>query len=328
MNLTNLQLNPLAFSILRVLSDGQFHSGEALAQRFNVSRTTIWTAIQATESLHIQIFSVRGRGYKLAESLTFLDSTEILKNCIVADKVSLIIYPELASTNSTLMQLANENIAHGTCVMAEMQTAGKGRRGRQWASGLGTSLTFSLLWRFDCGAAGLSGLSLAVGVALIRALNELGVSAQLKWPNDVLINNKKLAGILIELQGDMEGPSAAVIGIGINLRLPEAIKNAIDQPVTDIALFNINTNLLMGKLLSHLFITLTQFSAQGFSVLQAEWQQYHAYQSQPVHLLSPDGKTQAGIAVGIDSDGALLFEYENNIKRVISGEVSLRGITH
>ena len=320
-------MNSLTFSILRVLSDGQFHSGEALAQRFKVSRTTIWTAIKAAETLHIAIFSVRGRGYKLADPLIFLDDAEILENCVVADKVNLQIYPELPSTNSTLMQLANEGIAHGTCVMAEMQTAGKGRRGREWASGLGTSLTFSLLWRFDCGAVGLSGLSLAVGVALIRALHKLGIGAQLKWPNDVLIDNKKLAGILIELQGDMEGPSAAVIGVGINLRLPETIKQMIDQPVIDIASQQvINPNMLMAKLLEQLVDVYTQFSVNGFSALQEEWQQYHAFQAQQVRLLSPDGSEQTGVAVGVAADGALLFEGSQGLKRVISGEVSLRAL--
>ena len=330
---THTQLNPLAFSILRVLSDGQFHSGEALAQRFKVSRTTIWTAIQAAEALHISIFSVRGRGYKLAAPLTFLDEAEIRKNCTVSDKISLNIYPELASTNSTLIQLANDNagqhIRSGTCVIAEMQTAGKGRRGRQWASGLGTSLTFSLLWRFNCGAAGLSGLSLAVGVALIRALNELGVSAQLKWPNDVLIDKKKVAGILIELQGDMEGPSAAVIGVGINLRLPEAMRTAIDQPVTDIASQSsaMNVNVLMAKLLEQLVTVLTHFSADGFAPLQQEWQRYHAFQAQQVCLLSPDGSKQMGVAIGVSADGALLFENNTGVIRVISGEISLRAMS-
>ena len=321
-------MNSLTFSILRALNDGHFHSGEDLARRFDVSRTTVWTAIQSIEALHITIFSVRGRGYKLAEPFIFLDEAEIHKNCAVADKINLKIYPELASTNSTLMHLANENAVHGTCVMAEIQTAGKGRRGRQWASGLGTSLTFSLLWRFDCGAAGLSGLSLAVGVALIRALNILNISAQLKWPNDVLVDNKKLAGILIELQGDMEGPSAAVIGVGINLHLSEAIKSAIDQPITDITsqLKSVNTNLLMAKLLEQLFDVLTLFSMDGFTVLRQEWEQYHAFQAQPVRLLSPDGSEKMGIAIGVAADGALLFEGTDGIKKVISGEVSLRAM--
>lgn len=321
-------MNSLILSVLRVLSDGQFHSGENLAQRFNVSRTTIWKTIHAGKAQDIDIFSVRGRGYKLAIPLMFLDVADILKNCAVANQVRLKIYPELESTNSTLTQLANENSPSGTCIMAEIQTAGKGRRGRKWASSLGASLTFSLLWRFDCGAAGLSGLSLVVGVALIRALNEVGVTAQLKWPNDVLINHKKLAGILIELQGDMDGPSAAVIGIGINRCLTKALQQLIDQPVTDIVQHqnNINANELMGNLLTHLFIVLTQFSVKGFSAFQAEWQHYHAYQLQNVRLLAPDGTEQTGIALGVDFDGALLFEGINGKKRVISGEVSLRAL--
>ena len=153
----------------------------------------------------------------------------------------LELHDALESTNSYLMKKASQQVLalapHATCVVAELQTAGKGRRGRSWQAGLGASLTFSLLWRFQSGASALSGLSLAVGVALIRALHSLGIhQARLKWPNDVLVANgrgpEKLAGILIELQGDMDGPSAAVIGVGVNLNLPEEIRRQIDQPAT------------------------------------------------------------------------------------------------
>lgn len=231
-------LKSLTFPILQHLSDGHFHSGEALARQFNVTRATIWKAIQEAETLGIEIFSVRGRGYKLPQAITLLNATTV-KQAIgeQRDLFDVQIHPQLDSTNSYLMQQAAKGVAQATCVVAELQTKGRGRRGRTWQAGLGASLTFSLLWRFQCGAAGLSGLSLAVGVALIRALRELGLAkAQLKWPNDVLVNQDqqyyKLAGILIELQGDMEGPSAAIIGIGINLNLPAQLRQQIDQPVT------------------------------------------------------------------------------------------------
>ena len=222
-------MNILTFPILRLLTDGKFHSGETIANHFNVSRATVWNAVQHAESLGVEVFSVRGRGYKLPQPLKLLDEQAIL-NAIGEQRAwfKLEVHDHLESTNSYLMKKISSGLAHASCVVANLQTKGRGRRGRSWQAGLGASLTFSLLWRFQCGASALSGLSLAVGVALIRALHSLGITqAQLKWPNDVLIGREKLAGILIELQGDMEGPSAAVIGVGINLNLPTNIKQKI-----------------------------------------------------------------------------------------------------
>jgi len=219
---------------------------------------------------------------------------------------------------------------HATCVVANLQTSGRGRRGRSWQAGLGASLTFSLLWRFQCGAAALSGLSLAAGVALMRSLHELGVtSSQLKWPNDVLVRREKLAGILIELQGDMEGPSTAVIGMGINLSLPASLKQQIDQPVTDLATAadgTIDPNHLLGILLKHLADVLAEFEKTGFSQLRSEWSAHHAYHNQNVRMLMPDGREIHGIVQGITDDGSLLVETAEGVQRFISGEISLRGL--
>jgi BirA family biotin operon repressor/biotin-[acetyl-CoA-carboxylase] ligase len=232
-----------------------------------------------------------------------------------------------------MMKKLNEGLAHATCVAANLQSNGRGRRGRNWQAGLGASLTFSLLWRFQCGASALSGLSLAVGVALIRALHSLGISrAQLKWPNDVLIINsqpvpEKLAGILIELQGDMEGPSAAVIGIGINLNLPFKLKQQIDQAVTDIASVapqSIDPNLLLGTLLKHLAQVLSQFEQHGFTSLRDEWTGHHAFHQQAVRMLHPDGRETVGTVVGVADDGILLVNSALGEQRFSSGEISLR----
>jgi BirA family biotin operon repressor/biotin-[acetyl-CoA-carboxylase] ligase len=210
-----------------------------------------------------------------------------------------------------------------------VQTNGKGRRGRTWVSQLGASLTFSLLWRFQCGAAALSGLSLAVGVALIRALNSLGVNdAQLKWPNDVLVDGKKLAGILIELQGDLEGPSAAVIGVGINLNLPKNVLESIDQPAIDLVNASrkpINQNELLGMLLKHLAEVLSGFEQHGFIGLRDEWLSYHAYQNKSVRMLLPNGMDVHGVVQGVADDGILLVETALGLQRFSAGEISLRG---
>ncbi len=329
-----LHMNALTFPILRLLADGKFHSGEAIAQQFKVSRATVWNALQTAEKLGIELYSVRGRGYKLPQALTLLDEQAILQ-AIGEQRAwfKLEVHDHLASTNSYMMKNLNSGQAHASCVVTNWQSNGRGRRGRSWQGGLGASLTFSLLWRFQCGASALSGLSLAIGVALIRALHGLGIAqAQLKWPNDVLIMNQqglteKLAGILIELQGDMEGPSAAVIGVGINLNLPTKIKQQIDQAATDIASVApqpIDPNHLLGTLLKHLAQVLSQFEQQGFTGLRDEWTAYHALHQQAVKMLHPDGRETLGTVIGVADDGILLIDSALGEQRFSSGEISLR----
>jgi BirA family transcriptional regulator, biotin operon repressor / biotin---[acetyl-CoA-carboxylase] ligase len=320
-------MSQFTFPILHLLADGQFHSGEALAQHFKVTRATIWNAVKHAESLGVEVFSVRGRGYKLPQAIELLDKNEVLK--FIGEQrawFNLQILDEVKSTNTYLMQ--NKTSAHATCVAAHVQTNGKGRRGRTWVSQLGASLTFSLLWRFQCGAAALSGLSLAVGVALIRALNALGVNqAQLKWPNDVLVDSKKLAGILIELQGDLEGPSAAVIGIGFNLNLPKNVLDSIDQPAIDlVSIKEIDQNILLGTLLKHLADVLSSFETVGFIGLRDEWLSYHAYENKPVRMILPNGTDVQGVVKGVADDGILLVETALGLQRFSAGEISLRGV--
>ncbi|MES2580661.1 MAG: biotin--[acetyl-CoA-carboxylase] ligase [Pseudomonadota bacterium] len=333
-------MSKLTFPILQLLADGQFHSGEALAQQFKVTRATIWNAIKYAEVLGIIVFPVRGRGYKLPQAIDFLDNNAVL-SAIGEQRewINLIILDEVASTNTYLMQ--QKNVPHATCVAAHIQTNGKGRRGRTWVSQLGASLTFSLVWRFQCGAAALSGLSLAVGVALMRTLVSLGINqAQLKWPNDVLVldenqQGKKLAGILIELQGDLDGPSTAVIGIGINLNLPKTVLESIDQPTTDLNKVTslnkanshpINQNVLLGTLLKHLVGVLSSFEQLGFVGLRDEWLSYHAYHNQAVRMLLPNGTEVLGVVKNVADDGILLVETPLGLQRFSAGEISLRGV--
>jgi BirA family biotin operon repressor/biotin-[acetyl-CoA-carboxylase] ligase len=324
-------MNSLTFPILKLLADGKFHSGEAIAQHFNVSRATVWNAIQHAESLGIEVFSVRGRGYKLPQTLTLIDKQSIVnKMSPQLNWLNVEVFDTLPSTNSYLMQNMGAK-THGTCVVTNLQTSGRGRRGREWQASLGASLTFSLLWRFQCGAAALSGLSLAVGVALIRSLHELGATeAKLKWPNDILVDQKKLAGILIELQGDMEGPSTAVIGVGINLQLPESVLQKIDQPATDLhqtLAHTINPNALMATLLKHLVDVLLTFERAGFDELRDEWTAHHAYHQQPVRMLMPDGSEVTGVVQAISENGSLMIETAKGMQKFMSGEISLRSYT-
>jgi len=325
-------VKPLTFAVLRLLSDGEFHSGEEMAQQMNVSRASIWQAMRNLDEAGVDLFRVPGRGYKLREPLRWIDKDKISAG--LGDKSAffdLEIVDCLASTNSRLLEKAVQGAPHGSCVIAEMQTAGRGRRGREWHANLGGSLTFSLLWRFNQGAGFLSGLSLAVGVALMRALNQAGVSgAGLKWPNDVLHQHRKLAGILIELQGDMLGPSAAVIGIGINLKLSGKVLNRIDQAVVDLHSIGGDVperNFLLASILLHLADVLNEFDEGGFSSLREEWLRHHAYHEKRVLLMLPDGSRHEGHLLDVADDGALLVRTAVGKQRFTSGEISLRGVT-
>ncbi|MFN3397773.1 MAG: biotin--[acetyl-CoA-carboxylase] ligase [Sulfurimicrobium sp.] len=318
--------------MLRQLSSGAFRSGEEIARELNISRASVWQALRDMDRHGIKLFRLPGRGYRLAEPLHWLDGEAI--SAALGDKASLIdveVVETACSSNSILMQKAALGAKHGSCLAVELQTGGKGRRGRAWHATLGGSLTFSLLWRFTQGASCLSGLSLAVGVALMRALHHAGVpTARLKWPNDVLHENRKLAGILIELQGDMLGPSAAVIGIGLNLKLSDQARANIDQPAIDLAaLASVlpSRSQLLALILYHLSDVLQQFEAHGFVVLREEWSRHHAYHQRPVRILMPDGSAHHGTVSGVTDDGALLVRDQNGERRFTAGEVSMRGDT-
>ena len=321
-------MKALTFKTLRLLAAGEFRSGQDLAQTLGVSRGAIWYALRGVDELGIAIHKVRGRGYRLAQPLSLLDSGGILRELGThASRFALEVLDSAESTNSLLMARA-AGAATGSVIAAEWQTHGRGRRGRPWHSMPGAALTFSLLWRFQQGAGFLSGLSLAAGVAVCRALATLGVDdAGLKWPNDVLWRGRKLAGILIEMQGDMLGPSASVLGIGLNYRLPAVLRERIDQPVADLAAACEGTpdrNRVLALLLIELACVLDEFGRSGFAPLRDEWQRRHVYQGKAVRIALPDGREVSGTADGVADDGTFLITTHTGQRRFHSGEVSVR----
>jgi BirA family biotin operon repressor/biotin-[acetyl-CoA-carboxylase] ligase len=233
-----------------------------------------------------------------------------------------------ASSNTLLMQRAAQGAPGGSVLAVEWQSGGRGRMGRSWHSGLGNALTFSLLWRFECGLAKLPGLSLAIGVALIRALHALGIrGASLKWPNDLLGPTGKLGGILVEAQGDMLGPSAVVTGIGLNLVSQKQVLRHIDQRVSclaDVAPEMPERNRLLAAILCELHQVLDKFALSGFAPLRLEWERHHSAQSQKVQLLHPDGTHITGTARGVADDGSLMLETPQGMRLFNAGETSLR----
>jgi BirA family biotin operon repressor/biotin-[acetyl-CoA-carboxylase] ligase len=322
-------MKPLAHRVLIHLSDGEFHSGENLARTLAVTRASVWHAVRELEASGLEIYRVRGRGYRLARALSMLDAREISRHLgAAAARFALEIVDSVDSTNTLLMRRAQAGAASATVVAAEAQSAGRGRLGRSWHSGIGDGLTFSLLWRFMQGAGFLAGLSLAVGVALARAFEKMGVEGiGLKWPNDVLWKGRKVAGILIEMQGDALGPSAAVIGIGINVRLSDAVRRRIDQHAADLESAvgrGLDRNAVLAAVLRELLDMLELFERRGFAPLRAQWERRHAFQDRAVTVLLPDGQRAAGIARGAAEDGALIVESSGALRRFHSGEVSVR----
>ena len=239
----------------------------------------------------------------------------------------LQVLAECASTNSQLMDAPPPDDGRVHVGVAERQTAGRGRRGRQWQSWADGSLTFSSLWRFAPGAPVPAGLSLVAGLAVVRALEKLGVQGlQLKWPNDVLVNGSKLAGILVELQPGRGRTPAAVVGIGINLRLPDDACIPDQPAVTDLArhLDAVpSSEALLAAVLAELHALFETYAAAGFGALRGAWQQRNAFADLPVRI-SGEGREVVGTCIGVDEDGALLVRSDHGVERILSGEVSLR----
>jgi BirA family biotin operon repressor/biotin-[acetyl-CoA-carboxylase] ligase len=315
--------------LLRMLSHEHFRAGPELAEALGVSRASISLALSKADELGIDVQSVKGRGYRLARPLAWLDETQIARHLgAQARFFDVRCFDEIDSTNTALMAAAQQGMPSGMVYLAERQTAGRGRRGRQWLGELGGSLMCSLLWRFNLGVADLSGLSLLVGLAVVQALEALGVvGAGLKWPNDIVCGQGKLGGILIELSGDALGPSAVVVGLGLNVQLSDAARAGLDQAAFDLRGlgYDGDRNQLLAAVLAKLAQLLPAFEQQGFGPFAEAWQSRHLMQGQPARLLLPNGTVHEGRVLGIAPDGALRFADAQGERAVHAGEISLRG---
>ena len=331
-------LTTLGFSLLRQLADGEFHSGEDLAAKVGLTRARVSQVLKDAGTAGLALERIKGRGYRLLEAPEFLDAKKVRAHLadLAAAKgtpvpATVEVVDQIESTSSELMRRAQRRDVHGVALAAEWQSAGRGRRGRAWTAIAGGSLTFSLGWKFEQGAGFLAGLSLAVGVAVVRALEAQGFKdVALKWPNDLIHRHLKIGGILIELNGDALGPTTTVIGVGLNVRIPAAARKDIPVPVTDLATIAgrrapaIDRNRLLAGLLAELAAVLDLYANEGFAPFAAEWQHRHAYQGKPVRLLLPDGATVTGKVAGVDASGALVLADGPRRARFLSGEISLR----
>lgn len=313
--------------LLTILSDNLFHSGETLGITLGISRAAISNHIKVLSSLGLDIFSVTGKGYCLAQPLTLLDSNKIIAQLTSIDSAEVEVLNVIGSTNQYLKDKSTE-LKNGHTCLAEAQTAGRGRHGRKWVSPYASSLYLSMHWSFGGGYSVLGGLSLAVGVAIVNALNQCGVqNVQLKWPNDIYAQGKKLAGVLIEVEGQIGSGCQAIIGIGVNVTLPENIQE-IDQPWIDLSQLlepTVDRNFLAGTLICELSKSLSLFELNGLEPFISKWKELDVFANQAVKLLIGQ-QVISGICRGIDSSGAILLETKQGIKAYHGGEISVRPI--
>lgn len=311
--------------ILTKLADGQFHSGEELGAELGISRAAISKHIKALEGLGLEIFSVTGKGYRLACKLDLLDPSLINAARRFADKPLTV----LSVVDSTNTYLKSKHSAHqnGAACLAEAQTAGRGRQGRKWQSPFGASLYLSMYWTFSGGYQAIGGLSLMIGVAVVEALNRLGVEGlQLKWPNDIYLDGKKLGGVLVEVEGQIHDQSHCIVGVGLNIRLPDLVGDEIDQPYTDLAQHTTrlpDRNLLAAAVLDELQENLLRFEHEGLAVFLPRWEVLNLFKEKKIKMLCGPNHFE-GVCRGVNKDGALLVQLPDGIKAFYGGEVSVR----
>lgn len=315
--------------LMQALADGKFHSGQTLGDKIGVSRASVNKHVQKLGELGVDIFRVTGKGYRLAHPIQLLDLEEIRKQLPHSSKqLDIEVLHVTDSTNDVLKQkiVDDSEITPGSVVLAEMQLKGRGRRGRPWFSPFGTNLYLSMYWPLIGGLNSATGMSVALGLALARELSQQGIpDVSVKWPNDVYIGGKKVAGILVELEGQAEGEGFAVVGIGINLSMPADLQS-IDQPYTAIQLHQqdtIDRNRWAALIVHRCAHALRGHDAEGLANVLATWRRFDYFYQKPVRVLLGQHE-HVGIGHGIDEMGAFLVKQEDGLKRYFGGEISVR----
>ncbi|UJJ32916.1 bifunctional biotin--[acetyl-CoA-carboxylase] ligase/biotin operon repressor BirA [Halopseudomonas maritima] len=315
-------------AILTRLADGRFHSGEALGEALGVSRAAIWKTLKRLEEQGYPLQRVRGKGYRVPRGACLLDPAVIraqLPSALSA-RWEWHLHQQIDSTNAEAQRSLLPGAPHPLVVLAEQQMAGRGRRGRPWSSPYGQNIYLSVVEPVSGGAHGLEGLSLLVGLCLVQSLEDVGYrGCQLKWPNDVLLNGAKLAGVLLEISGDLTGEALVVIGVGVNVLMDAA--DSVDQAWTSLyrtgQSATLDRNQLVAAFLQRLAPAMEIFRAEGFAPFRDAWQQRDAWAGQQVRVVS-GAHEQLGLAAGVTTRGALLLQQEQGVQEISGGEVSLR----
>lgn len=315
--------NTVPLTLINILSDGEFHSGEQLGEQLGMSRAAINKHIQTLRDWGIDVFTVPGKGYSLPEPIQLLDEAFILSQI---SEGTVTVLPVIDSTNQYLLDRFDQ-LKSGDACIAEYQQAGRGRRGRQWFSPFGTNLYLSMYWRLEQGPAAAIGLSLVIGIVIAEVLQRLGApDVRVKWPNDLYLNDKKLAGILVELTGKTGDAAQIVMGAGINLAMKSVVSEVVNQGWINLQQvgLNIDRNKLAVSLINELRQALVHFEREGLTPFLSRWQKLDNYINRPVKLIIGEREV-FGIARGINEQGGLLLEQDGVIKAWVGGEISLRG---
>lgn len=316
--------------ILELLSDGNIHSGERLGEALGISRAAVWKQIDGLRKRGLQVEVVPGKGYRLPLTIEAWNRDKLLEGiapalCRLLGHVA--IEGVITSTNDIVASLLRELPNGAVVCLAEEQTAGRGRRGRAWFSPWGRSFYGTLGWVFQEGISALEGLSLAMGVAVVRALRRYGVQAAgLKWPNDIVVGEAKLGGILIEVQAEAGGPCQAIIGLGLNLSLPPEAALLLGRAVTDVSSLTgrrVERNRLGALIIEEMLRLLQDYAQRRFASVRDEWQALDVLYGQSV-VVTGLAQEIAGVARGVDGHGSLLVETPEGVRLVQAGEVSLR----
>ena len=325
--------SPLVARVFAELCDGQFHSGEDLAKSLGVTRSAVWKAANALRDLGTPMEAVRNRGYKLPGASEPLAALRIRKHLPegVGERLSrLDVAWSTASTNTELVERPYPAQGRSEVLLAEFQTAGRGRRGRTWLAPPGGAVCLSLSWTFPQVPRDVGALSLAIGVSVLRALEALGIAnIRLKWPNDVLVADKKLGGILIELRAEAAGPACVVVGIGLNVALGGELLEKIAATglqaidLASVARAPVSRNALAGQLIENCIAGLVEFEQQGLRPFVEKWRDADALRGRQLAVHSGD-EVVRGLARGIDLSGALLLETPQGLQKFYSGEVTVR----
>ena len=314
--------------VLDILADGELISGAVIGEQLGISRTAVWNHLNQLQEWGVPVKKIKGRGYCIEGGMELLSRQRITEALSPGSKSllrELHLFDHVDSTNTIARRQIESQVGSGYVCMAEMQTQGRGRLGRQWVSPFGRNMYLSAIWEFQGGAVVLEGLSLAVGVAMCRAIKSFGVEdVMLKWPNDILLGGRKVGGILLEMLGDPVGCCQVVIGVGINFAMPE--EAAIDQPWSDLGGHKtVTRNALAGRVLSELLPLLSSYADTGFQHYKPEWEGYDAHHGKKVQLLTP-GKVVEGIASGVSDSGAICLEIDGKRSFFSGGEISLRSL--
>ena len=322
-------------ALIAALADGAVHSGADLAQHMACSRTAIWKHLNALRSVGLQIDAQRGIGYRLRQPLELLNEAVIRRELDARTSAALDhleLHDDIESTSERLRRFPPPAADRFDAVLAEYQAGGRGRRGRQWWSPFGSGLCLSVNRWFEIGPAALSALTLAVGVGVCRALrNDMTQLVGLKWPNDIVAGDGKLGGLLVDVQGEADGPIVVVVGIGLNFDVSDVMVEQVSRAggLPPVGLRGLahgsgpSRNLLAARLINEMHAVLTEFERSGFDAFVDEWRRYDWLADRPV-IAQIGRRTLSGTARGIANDGALLIDSNGELQRLVSGEISLR----